>query len=818
MRSPVVAVKSLSVRMVKATCKSCGTTFDWELEDARMAPGEPLIVAPGEGKYVCPPAEQTVVSCPSCGAEIKRPSASKPTRKKVSLTLLIHPSWLSGAPGEDSLGELGGWAGAPADLERRWIEARSKNLRLIEVRGELPETIPDPFDSSKSIETDRGTLKRVIRMRDGLPTEKEVGSSFACGACGFGQDFQSAVKPTEKTPPTFPYVLQGFCPDCAHEKRPYNGRFFKVPDASDRDRWIAAVTVWEAISGEARDHLVPNELLPYAHETYVRRPLDGWGYTHWRKMFNTRQLLILSTLLESIITTAAQFDESVRETALIAFQQYLRNQNMFCFWNLNGDKLEPMFSNNNYHPKATVVENSCFSNLGRGNWLSCIDGVLQGIRWSKSPWEKAPAPTASNAKGVQLAIDDPIQWDRVRGLTCGSSTDLGFLDNESFDLIITDPPFGNNVFYADLADFFYVWLRLPLVTRYPDYFRPAETNKVQEAITNPAEHPDWRSATEKRIAKKQGLETPADEFYRETLTACWNECSRVMKDGGTLAFTFHHDEDQAWIGVLRSLFDAGFVLVATYPVRSDESKGEGAEFGSQKIEYDIIHVCRKRLDPPERVSWASMRRWVKEELSRLHSLLQHYQSRQLSEADIRVILRGKALEYYSRHYGQIFTGRDEPLDITQALVGINEILEEERLPAVDRPPDSVEPLTGLYLRIFSDRLQIPRDDLSKLLRGTGTTIQQFMEHGWTEEESRQIQVIPIQTRFSKLKQRRRDEMKTDLDQAHFLIGAAVPNSGTTIRDELTRTTLVLKPSVRDILAWYANESLMRRCGEQPQPP
>ncbi len=65
-----------------------------------------------------------------------------------------------------------------------------------------------------------------------------------------------------------------------------------------------------------------------------------------------------------------------------------------------------------------------------------------------------------------------------------------------------------------------------------------------------------------------------------------------------MAFTFHHSEDEPWVGVLESLFDAGFYLEATYPIRGDETKGEGAApgtFGSQTIEYDIIHVCRKRM-------------------------------------------------------------------------------------------------------------------------------------------------------------------------------------------------------------------------------
>ena len=97
----------------------------------------------------------------------------------------------------------------------------------------------------------------------------------------------------------------------------------------------------------------------------------------------------------------------------------------------------------------------------------------------------------------------------------------------------------------------------------------------------------------------------------------------MLKAGGLLAFTFHHSEDAPWVDVLESLFNAGYILTATYPVSSDESKGETAAFGSRKIEYDIIHVCRKRLEEPLPVAWAKMRRWVKGEALHLKDLLEH---------------------------------------------------------------------------------------------------------------------------------------------------------------------------------------------------
>src|SRR5665811_1087701 len=94
--------------------------------------------------------------------------------------------------------------------------------------------------------------------------------------------------------------------------------------------------------------------------------------------------------------------------------------------------------------------------------------------------------------------------------------------------------------------------------------------------------------------------------------------------------------DRPWVDVLESLFDAGFYLEATYPIRSDETKGKG-EFGSKTIEYDIIHVCRKRTEHPSRISWARLRRQILSDVRQLQSILEHHQHEGLPKADIQVI-------------------------------------------------------------------------------------------------------------------------------------------------------------------------------------
>jgi hypothetical protein len=563
--------------------------------------------------------------------------------------------------------------------------------------------------------------------------------------------------------------------------------------------------------------------------------IANWGYTHWWKMFNPRQLLVQTSLLKAITEAPEEsWPLDVREQALGAFQQYLRNQNMFIFWNPQRDTPEPMFSNANYHPKMQVIENCVFNNLGRGNWQSSSAKCIEGMDWARTPWELV-VTIDEKAKSEKGFPEDPL----IPGNEpyCGSSTDLSMLSSEQFDLVITDPPFGNNLFYADLADFFYVWLRLPLRKWYaglPEaaYFEPERTPHSMEAVDNSVEHPDDREDYEKEpfieskhLARIQELTgdaalaekdpnplyrpQPSSDFYSQTLSAVWAEAGRRLKDGGIMAFTFHHNEDQAWIDILKALFDAGYVLVATYPIRSDETKGDSGAFGSRKIEYDIIHVCRKRIEAPEPVSWARMRRWVKDESVRLKDLLEHTHGKTLPESDLRVILRGKSLEFYSRHYGQVFSGDGQVLEVRDALLGINllldDLLEDTTQTGGLRPPDSAEPASRLYLRLFKNRNEMDRDELHKTLRGTGIAQGDLEAKGWIRVVGRAVHVVPIHERFAFFTERGRNRkvIKTDLDQAHFLIGTAYPNSGLKIDAELNNPNFRIKKSVDEILKWYA---------------
>ncbi len=766
MTSPIVATKTVSVRVWRnRTCSNCGQCFDVEAQEARMAPTALFVCSSEELPYSIR-NEDATYNCPHCNYlnESALGDSDKPA-KKIELTLIVHPDWLKGAPGKDAQGRpFGGCVTDDANSTARWNSERAKTLKLIEVRGPLPEEVECP-DTREKFRTDAkgGTVPRK--------------STFTCMAatCGKQWDVLGAVQQSAKSGPVSLFAIQGYCPKCDKSNEAMSGRFFATPSYPS---FAAANIEWEDRSRSDLEDYWPQSEVPFGFMTGMANGdiRKGHGFTRWAAMFNPRQLLIHSLLLKAIYTLECEW--SLRELLLAVFQQYLRNQNMFCFWNMQR-ALEPMFSNNNFHPKNTSIENSLFSGHGRGDFCSSSAKLIEAIEWLTSPWEIAVDDTELHS--TKIALPDKVLPGST--LHCETASNLPHLPANSQDLIITDPPFGGLLHYSELADFFYVWLRLILKEKYPDKFNAEYTPKALEAVANRARHPD-----------------DSDAFYQKILTECWREAARILKPSGILAFTFHHSEDEPWVAVLESLFDAGFYLEATYPIRSDETKGEG-EFGSKLVEYDIIHVCRKRVDEPTEVSWARLRRQIMQDVRQLQDILTKHQTAGLQEADLQVIRRGKALEYYSKHYGRVYVEKGREFSVPEALVGINTLLDDERDTTKETPPVNAEPYTRQFLRLFIDKTSLPRDQMQKFLRGTGVSPAEFQERGWCSETQKVFHATSPLELARAWKGVSRNGMARDFDQTMFLVGACYENSGIRVQDTLDSPNFKPHPATPGILDW-----------------
>lgn len=797
MTNPVMAVKSISVKSWAHKCPSCETAFDIEAAAGRMAPDVPLYVAPDEPAYAVL-SDDGHVTCPGCqhafsahihpktGLHIESGRGQlrlgKGKNKKIDLSLLVHPEWLAGSPRADANGvEYGGSPQDDAASTAAWNAERASHIRLLEVRGKLPETVTCPetnvtFPSGK----EGGTVPKR--------------STFICGACGTQQDVLTAIRPTKKTGPSAGYAIQAVSPKRKEAGATYGGRFFAAFDDQIAGQSSAAAIEWEARKDGDLAPYWPRSEVPFGFMTHMNNGgIANHGFTHWWTMFNPRQMLVLTQLLKAVVEVG-DYQWASREYVLGAFQQYIRNQNMFCFWDISRDCLAPHMSNNNYHPKSNMVENCVFSDLGRGNWASCAQTIFEGHEWAVHPWDSVSIETLSRnypqlAENLSGKSEKVFPSDPVLGASVlqASSTDLAHYADSSLDLVITDPPFGGLLHYSELADFFHVWMRLPLKEKYPEAFETEHTPKAMEAVANRAREPE-----------------DPDGFYQRLLTACWAEAHRALKPSGMLAFTFHHSEDAPWISVLESLFDAGFYLEATYPIRSDETKGEGSKpgtFGSQQIEYDIVHVCRKRTEEPKEVSWGRMRREVLADVRQLQGMLENHARAGLPAADLQVIRRGKALEYFSRHYGKVYVDEGRPISVKDALVGINQLIDEDANKTAEPVPVIAEPISRQFLRIFDSKTELARDQMQKLLRGSGIAPDEFVNRGWCGEEKKVFHLAdPLDfARDWQGKHRRR--LTADLDQALVIIGACYDGSGINASDTLKNENFKPHPALKSLLEW-----------------
>lgn len=774
--NPVIAVKTLTVKHWPHKCRSCSERFDIEAAEARMAPDVPLYVAPDEKPYSILDQKGRVI-CPHCG-HTEMVKLDKGKNKKVELSLLVHPEWLAGSPKTDSDGApLGGSPHDDVISTQRWNRQRASKIRLLEVRGPLPDEVTCP-ETGVTFHTDRaaGTVPKR--------------SHFECASCGTVQDLLDSARQFGKAAPLAGYAIQGYAPEADRNRRPYNGRFFAPFGLRIASQFDAACAEWENRKDGDLADFWPRSAIPIGAEIGPH-DVEGHHFTHWWTMFNPRQLLVHALLLKSIVTSG-NYDWKTREYVLAAFQQYLRNQNMFCFWNSGADKMEPHYSRNSFHPKLTAIENSVFGSLGRGNWSSCVEGVVESADWSEHPWELISLEQLSRTHPDLAAqcsgkSEKAFPLDPVKGgsVIQASSTDLDAYSASSFDLVITDPPFGDLVQYSELSDFFYVWLRLALQGRYPEVFSAEYTPKTLEAVANRYREPE-----------------DPNGFYQRLLTACWKEAHRILKPGGMLAFTFHHSEDAPWVSVLESLFDAGFYLEATYPIRSDETKGDG-QFGSQKVEYDIIHVCRKRTEEPKPVSWARMRREVLADVRQLQGLLENHARAGLPAADLQVIRRGKALEYFSQHYGKVYVDEGRPISVKDALVGINQLIDEDANKTSEPPPVTAEPITRQFLRIFDGKTELARDQMQKMLRGSGIAPDEFVNRGWAREERKVFYLSDPLDIARDWQGRHRRRLTADLDQIFVLMGACYDGSGINAAETLKNENFKPHAALKSLLEWMS---------------
>lgn len=221
---------------------------------------------------------------------------------------------------------------------------------------------------------------------------------------------------------------------------------------------------------------------------------------------------------------------------------------------------------------------------------------------------------------------------------------------------MTDPPYGDSIAYADLSDFFYVWLKRCLADRLPEVFKTPQTPKAQEITSHKHRH--------------QGSRDAANSFYRRLLATSFEGAKRAAKDPKLVSVMFAHQSTEAWSALLSALFDAGLCPNATWPIAT-EMPNAALGLGTASLETSVTVVCRPRV-----VGAAESFKNVKKEIAQVvRQSIQRFWAYGFRGADLVVACYGPAVGVFGKYE------RVEKADGT--IVEIPELLDLARLAARD---------------------------------------------------------------------------------------------------------------------------------------
>ena len=198
-----------------------------------------------------------------------------------------------------------------------------------------------------------------------------------------------------------------------------------------------------------------------------------------------------------------------------------------------------------------------------------------------------------------------------------------------------------------------------------------------------------------------------------------------------------------------------------------------------------------------------MRREVLADVRQLQALLENHSKQGLPAADLQVIKCGKALEYFSRHYGKVYVDEGRTIGVGDALLGINQLIDEDANKSHEPPPVNAEPITRQFLRIFDGKTIVDRDQMQKFLRGSGMAPDEFAQRGWCSEKSKIFTHVDPLSFAQEWHGRHRRKLTSDLDQSLVLIGACFDNSGINASDTLNNENFKPHAALKPLLDWLS---------------
>jgi len=431
------------------------------------------------------------------------------------------------------------------------------------------------------------------------------------------------------------------------------GRIYLTPQMSDIEAPKKANPSWQP------------ELEINYHPRDIKTQI--YGLTKYGELFTSRQLVALTTfsdlvqeaigrvrddaiasgLLNDTVslsqggTGATAYAQAVGVYLAFAVDKCSDYWSSICTWHNSGEKMRNTFGRQAIPMTWDFAEANPFCDSS-GNWMAMVD-------WT---W-KALAHTPANNAGQASQADAQSQ------------------SISSKKLISTDPPYYDNIGYADLSDFFYVWLRRSLKLIYPELFATLAVPKAEELVATPYRH---------------GSKEKAEVYFLDGMTEAMHSLAEQAHPGFpvTIYYAFKQAETKGdagtfstgWETFLAAVLKAGFALTGTWPMRTELSNRMIGS-GSNALASSIVLVCRKRAVD---ASTISRRDFIRELNSTLPEALAEMTrggiNSPVAPVDLSQAIIGPGMEVFSK-YSAVMEADGKPMSVRTALQLINRFIGED---------------------------------------------------------------------------------------------------------------------------------------------
>ena len=537
-------------------------------------------------------------------------------------------------------------------------------------------------------------------------------------------------------------------------------------------------------------NILPNEAVPpTGNKTDT---LQQYGMPTWRDVFSPRQQLAHGYCVQAfreLVKTdldAGRLDDTRRVAWAcvgLALDKLLNYNSLLTVWHPNRESLANAFNSHDFGMKWSYAE-------------MAVAVESPGIEWALGDVKKAASkliemaghlPAEAKNGDTRLALLDGDMPSGVKlspvpvtEIINGDARMLD-LDDNSIDAVVFDPPYHDNVNYAELSDFFYVWLkRTAGYVLDGDLFTDHLTDKVNEAIASPARFK--QQAEDKNVGRtgrgKVTATNLATEDYQSKMDEIFRECHRVIKPDGIMVVMFTHRSNDAWNAMTVGLMKAGFNITRTWPVKT-EAESSLAIRDKAAARSTILLVCRPagvRNPKPWHEVAQDIAASVRTDVARL-------QEYDLSPVDTYLAAYGPALQVISENWG---TRRqtanpdrpDDPFSIApmDALaVARNEVIafRTEQLAGADRQT-LTDALTWFYI-LSQDGVggaTMPFDEANLFARALGVELAGNDAKRVLENKSGKVTLKAATERMAEGIIAPSRPAVTPLDQAHTAIAIA----------------------------------------------